>query len=158
MDADLLLRLFSALDEERVEYALIGGLAVNLHGVVRATEDVDLFVRVDAPNVERLKAALRRVFDDPEIDAIAADELAGPYPVVRYVPPGGAFSIDVVTRLGERVDFGDLEVESRDLEGVRVRVATARTLYRLKRDTVRPIDAQDAARLRAAFDLEEDDD
>ena len=31
------------------------------------------------------------------------------------------------------------------------------TLPRLKRDTARPIDAQDAARLRAAFDLEEDD-
>jgi hypothetical protein len=31
------------------------------------------------------------------------------------------------------------------------------TLYRMKKDTVRPIDRADAAALRAAFDLEDED-
>jgi hypothetical protein len=34
-----------------------------------------------------------------------------------------------------------------------VRVATPKALYRLKKDTVRPLDRQDAAALRERFDL-----
>ncbi len=157
MERGVLLQLFGALADEGVEYVLVGGLAVNLHGVIRATEDVDLFVRPDRTNVERLRAALWRVFDDDAIDEITADDLAGEFPVVRYVPPGAGPSIDLVSRLGERVAYADLEAEERDVDGVPVRLATPRTLYRLKCDTARPIDAQDAARLRAAFTLEEDD-
>jgi len=37
-------------------------------------------------------------------------------------------------------------------------VATPRTLYRLKRDTVRPIDRADAQALREMFDIDEDPD
>ncbi len=156
MERSALLRLFRALADEGVAYVLVGGVAVNLHGLVRATEDVDLFVRPDEANVAQLRAALQRVFDDPEIDTITAADLAGPYPVVRDVPPDGSLSVDLLARLGERVGFTDLDAFVCDVDGVPVRLATARTLYRLKRDTARPVDAQDAARLRTAFDLEED--
>ncbi len=41
--------LVVALDEARVEYALVGGLAVAVWGVPRATKDIDLLVeRADA--------------------------------------------------------------------------------------------------------------
>jgi hypothetical protein len=42
------------------------------------------------------------------------------------------------------------------IEGVPVRVATPATLYRMKKDTVRPIDRADAAALRDKFRLAED--
>jgi hypothetical protein len=45
MTLEELLNLLRALNEQSVEYALVGGAAMNLHGVVRATEDIDLFVR-----------------------------------------------------------------------------------------------------------------
>ena len=32
--------LFRTLQEERVDYVVVGGLAINLHGVERATMDV----------------------------------------------------------------------------------------------------------------------
>ena len=54
------------------EYVLVGGVAMGLHGLVRATQDVDLFVRPEADNVARVKAALRAVWDDPAIDECAA--------------------------------------------------------------------------------------
>lgn len=157
MDREQLLHLFAALADEGVEYVLIGGLAVNLHGVVRATEDVDLFVSPDEANMVRLRSALTRLYDDPEIDSIAAEDLSGRYPVVRYVPPDAALTIDLVARLGDRFSIEDLEVEEREIDGIRVRLATPRTLYRMKRDTTRPVDGQDAERLRAAFDLSGDD-
>ena len=37
--------LVAALNEERVPYALCGGLAMAVHGLVRATEDIDLLVQ-----------------------------------------------------------------------------------------------------------------
>jgi hypothetical protein len=45
MDYDDLLLLLRALHGHDVEYVLVGGVAMNLHGIARSTEDVDLFVR-----------------------------------------------------------------------------------------------------------------
>ena len=40
MDLGTLLRRFQALADEGADDGLVGGVPVNLHGVVRATEDV----------------------------------------------------------------------------------------------------------------------
>jgi hypothetical protein len=81
--------------------------------------------------------------------------LAGEYAVVRYGTPD-EFYIDLVARLGETYAYADVEAEWIDSGGVRAHVATPRMLYRMKRDTVRPLDRADAADLKAKFDLEED--
>ena len=60
---------------------------MNLHGLVRNTEDLDIFVAPEQPNVELLKAALRDAFDDPEIETITADDLLGECTAIRYIPP-----------------------------------------------------------------------
>ncbi|MBW6454652.1 MAG: nucleotidyl transferase AbiEii/AbiGii toxin family protein [Trueperaceae bacterium] len=65
MERSTLVELFAALAAEGVDYVLVGGMAVNLHGIVRATEDADLFVRPDEENVARLRRALHRVTGDP---------------------------------------------------------------------------------------------
>lgn len=156
MDAfDDALRVIASLAEAGVEYVVIGGVAMNLHGLARATEDLDVFIRPDPANVERLRAALRAVWDDPSIDEITAEDLCGDYPAVRYGPPTGDFYLDILTRLDEATSYEDLEIQEKDVEGLSVRVASPRTLYRMKRSTVRPIDHADAAALRAAFDLDE---
>ena len=48
---------------------MFGAVALGLHGLARATAELDLFIRPDANDVERLKGALRSVFDDPSIAA-----------------------------------------------------------------------------------------
>jgi hypothetical protein len=150
-------RLLEALEAHGVDYVMIGGAALNLHGLVRATEDVDFFIAPRPDNVERLKRALRTIWNDPSIDEISADDLCGDYPAVRYGPPSGSVYLDILTRLGERVRYEDLRSEVIDLDGVPARVATPRMLYEMKRDTVRPIDKADAEALRDAFDISEDD-
>ena len=147
--------IFRALAEQRVEYAVFGAVALGLHGLARATADLDLFIRPDADNVERLKAALRSVIEDPSIDEISAEDLCGAYPAVRYVPPDG-FGLDLLTRLGETFRYEDLDIEERDYEGVPVRVVTARTLWRMKRDTTRPADRFDADVLSERFGFGEE--
>lgn len=157
MDAlDDALRVIASLNDAGVDYVVVGGVAMNLHGLVRATEDLDVFVRPDPENIDRLRRALRAVWNDPSIEEITAEDLCGDYPAVRYGPPEGSFYLDILTRLGEATSFADLEVEVRDAQGVQARVATPGTLYRMKKNTVRPIDRADAAALRAAFDLEDE--
>ena len=72
---------------------------------------------------------------------------------VRYYPPSGDLYFGLMTRLGEMATFESVEAETKDVQGIRVRVATPAALHRLKRGTIRPIDQQDAAALRNHFDL-----
>ena len=155
MNYDDLLALLGALHRDRVEYVLVGGVALNLHGIVRATEDVDFFVDPTDANIALLRKALRSIWADDEIDGITAEDLRGPYPTIRYGPPDTDYAIDILARLGTAVSFSDLEWESRVIEGVPVRLATPETLHRMKRNTLRPIDRADAAALANKFDLED---
>ena len=153
---DRLVEVLRALDAEAVRYVLFGGQAINLHGLPRFTEDIDVFVDPTVENVDRLRQALKRIWDDPEIDQIRAEDLAGEYAVVRYGTPDG-FAIDVVGRIGEMFAFADLESAHVVVGGAIANVATPRMLYRMKRDTVRPVDKADAADLRDKFALEDED-
>jgi hypothetical protein len=148
-------RILAAFEEEGVRYLIFGGVAMNLHGLPRFTEDLDVFIEPTRENVEAVKRALRRVYDDPSIEEISPDELVGEYPAVQYVPPDGTFHIDILTRLGEAFRFEDLEPDETTLDGVKVKLVSPRTLFRMKRDTVRPKDRLDADGLRAKYGFEE---
>ena len=156
MDRDEVLQVFRAFEAQGLEYVLIGAAAMGFHGVVRATEDLDFFIRPTAENVERLKRAFRQVYDDdPNIDDILAQDLLGEFPAVRYYPPSGDLYFDVMTRLGQAASFENVESMVMEVEGIRVSIATPKALFRLKKGTVRPLDRQDAEALRQRFDLEE---
>ncbi len=60
-DANDLVLLSQALASFGVEYALIGGTAMAVHGFSRATKDIDLLLPVDADNNARLLQALASI-------------------------------------------------------------------------------------------------
>lgn len=155
MDFELTQRVLAALEREGARYVVFGAVALAIHGLPRATEDLDLFIEPDRDNIERVKAALRSVFDDPCIDEITAEDLLGEYPAVQYNPPDGAFHVDLLTRLGELFQFDTLEAERRRFGDVTVSVVTPTMLYRMKRGTVRPKDWGDAARLAEHLKLKD---
>jgi hypothetical protein len=156
MELAITKKVLTALEREGVRYLVFGAVALNLLGLARTTEDLDLFVAPERENIERLKTALRSVFADPAIEEISADELLGNYPAVQYIPPEGDFHLDILTRLGEAFRFTDLEALRVDLDGQQVWVASPRTLYRMKKGTVRAKDWGDAEMLRRRFNLEDD--
>lgn len=149
------IRILNALERGGVRYAVFGAMAMAAHGLDRATRDLDLFVAADDENIERLRGALDSVFNDPELENITAADLRGDYPVIQYGPPDANFTIDIVSRLGNAFAFESLEIVEVDAGGTTFHVVSPATLYRMKRDTTRPRDHDDAARLRRAFDLEE---
>lgn len=149
--------VFNALVQEDVDFVVIGAMAMAAQGLPRATQDLDFFVAPSRDNIEAFKRALTGLFDDPTVDEIDPDELMGDYPAVEYVPPHGRYRIDVLTRLGDAFSWEDVVARAEELMlgGLVVRVATPRLLYDMKKDTVRPQDRADAARIREAFDLED---
>jgi hypothetical protein len=147
-------RILAVFAREGVEYVVVSSMAMAAQGLIRATRDLDVFVSASAANVERLRRALKSLFDDdPNVDQIRAEDLAGDYPAIEYAPPKGEYSIDLLARLGQAFRYETIEYEEIDLDGVRVRVATPTMLYRMKRDTVRPQDRLDAEVLRREFGL-----
>ena len=158
VDRDEIIRVLRAFEAAGLEYVLIGATAMGFHGFVRATEDIDLFIRATPENIERLRAALRETYDgDPHISEILSEDLLGEYPAVRYYPPTGDLYFDVLTRLGETATFETIDAELKEIEGTQVKVATPAALYRLKKGTVRPQDHADAAALRQRFQLKDED-
>jgi len=79
----------------------------------------------------------------------------GEYPAIQYGPPEGPFHIDLLTRLGELLEYATLESERVNFGGLTVTVVTPAMLYRMKARTVRPKDHVDAARIAERFDLKD---
>lgn len=92
--------LLRFLEERGIEHIVIGGFAVNAHGFIRVSKDLDIVPNPNRENLERLANALRELnasnaegddFDDSEfpLDPMSADDLS----------EGGNFRLD--TDLGE---------------------------------------------------------
>jgi len=64
---DELSQLISALDENGVEYAVCGGLALTIHGFPRATFDIDILIRPESLD-ESYKIAARYGYDIRGLD------------------------------------------------------------------------------------------
>lgn len=54
-----LLRFWKIADQYHLKYIMIGGVATNLHGYQRTTEDIDIWINDSKPNKEILRKVLR---------------------------------------------------------------------------------------------------
>ena len=157
VDRDEIIRVLRTFEAVGLEYVLIGAAAMGFHGLVRATEDLDLFIKATPENIERLRSALRQAYDDdPQVNEISSADLLGEYPAVRYFPPTGDLYFDVLTRLGEVANFETVDAQIKEVQGTRVRVATPLALYRMKKSTIREKDHVDASALKERFDLKDE--
>jgi hypothetical protein len=144
---EALQKVITTLDELRVPYALIGGLAVIARGVMRATKDVDLLVDwslleagslAQALNENRLPATFRKGAPD--------DPLVG---LIRIAIPSGAAptKVDILFPSASWQREAVRKAAPLDLEGFAVRVVQAADLFLLKLHAGGPMDFFDAARL-----------
>ncbi len=152
--------IFRVLQDHDVEYVLIGGLAAVLHGSPALTNDADIVPLKDAPNLERLAAALRalearlRVLDSP--DGIRFD----PHPALLQ----SMASLNLTTRCGDLdLTFSPAALDDYDalvahsvvfeIAGMRIKVAALADIIRSKEAAGRP---KDHATLPVLHALEEE--
>ena len=143
------LSVLEALNREGVDYVLIGGFAVVLHGSNRMTEDIDICIRNNEENVERLRKALYMVFKDDSIKEITVPEIEN-YSVIRYGNEDN-FTMDIIGNPGDGFLFENIVSEQIEVDGVEVRIATLESLYKMKEKTYRPIDQIDLVFLAAGI-------
>jgi hypothetical protein len=105
------------LNANRVEYLLVGGYAVGLHGYPRATVDLDVWVGATPGNAQRVLASLREFgFDLP---ALESRLFTDPRSIVRLgVAP---FRIEVMTSI-DGVEFEACRARAVEFEVDDVRV------------------------------------
>lgn len=73
-----------ALEHAGVRYVIAGGLAVNAHGYLRYTKDVDLVIALDDANVRAAMTALTELGYRPAVP-VAAEKFADPAERRRWI-------------------------------------------------------------------------
>jgi hypothetical protein len=144
-------RIFFALDTHKVEYVVVGGVAVQVHGHVRMTNDVDLIPSPTRGNLERLAAALR------DLDALVLNPGSEHLTIDARMPPRATLwqlrtrhgDIDVLHDAPGATPFPQLRQRALlvSLGELTIPVAGRDDLIKMKRASGRPIDLSDIAAL-----------
>ena len=153
------LDLFATLHRHQVEYVLIGGLAVALHGIERNTMDIDLCIVISPDNLRRMIEAAKELNLSPvlpvpletlnQIDtlrqwhqqrnlqafALRTPDLAGvTLDLLLFPPVAPADMCQRAVRL--------------DVSGIPIQLASVDDLIALKQSVGRPIDLADIEHLK----------
>jgi hypothetical protein len=110
------LRIAELLEEEHVEYALIGGYALALQGIVRLTEDVDILVEPTIENARRWVRALSKLPDGAAKELIGDDTLHDEPYAIRI---NDEFTVDVMNS-ASGFTWSQLLPYRRRVEGINV--------------------------------------
>jgi len=153
------LDLFSALHRHQVEYVLIGGLAVALHGVERNTMDIDVSVVISPDNLQHLIDAARELKLHPVLPVPL--ETLGQIDTLRQwreqrnlqafalrTPDMAGVTLDVL--LFPPVPAAEMcqRALRLDVAGTPVNLASVDDLIALKQSVGRPIDIADIEHLK----------
>jgi len=147
--------LIRRLDQQGVEFVLVGGLAVNAWGHLRGTRDLDIVPEPGSENLERLASLLEGIGGRVEVlegrlapSAIGTFLKAGD----RTLVSTDLGPVDVLQGHPQVPRYAELsgEAVAVDLEGVTVRVCSLETLLEMKRASSRPLDRDDVDALEEA--------
>ena len=139
-------KVLAAFEKHKVDYILIGGYAVALYGIPRATNDIDIFVKPEEENFRNLRKALKEVFHDESIEEIKLSDKEK-YQVTRYGTPEG-YAIDILIQLGELFNYYNIKSHEIEINKVKIKIADLDSLIKLKENTLRDIDKEDLYYLR----------
>jgi hypothetical protein len=139
-----LLRVVALLEREGVEYALIGGYALALQGIVRLTEDVDILVRPTEENARRWVRALSDLPDGAAKELVGDDTLHRELYAIRI---NDEFTVAVMNS-ASGFSWDDLAGYRKRVEGVTV--ISLEGLLRMK-EHGRLKDQADAEAIRKAL-------
>ena len=148
-------QLLERLVEAEISFVLVGGLAVNAWGYLRATRDIDVVPRPDAENLAKLDGALKDIGGKVEVD----DGLLDSNAISIFLRTGDRTlvvtdlgRVDILQGLPQIPSFAALDAQAVDvdMDGLAVRVCSLSHLLEMKRASERPRDRDDLEALEAA--------
>ena len=145
-------RACRAFDDAGVDYAVVGGQAVALHGVVRGTLDLDVVLRWEPEVVGAAEAALRKMGLVSRLPITAVHVVANRDRYIKernlmawtfYNPEVPLEEVDIIISY----DLAGKPVSRVAVGGGSVAVLSAAALIEMKRASGRPQDLEDARAL-----------
>ena len=76
--------ILEGLYKSKVRYLIAGGLSVNLYGVPRVTQDIDIVIAMDRENVLKITSLLKELGYVPRLP-VSPDDLANPDKVKDWI-------------------------------------------------------------------------
>jgi predicted nucleotidyltransferase len=146
--------LLERLREAEIDFVLVGGLAVNAWGYLRATRDIDLVPDPSAENLARLDTLLVELGGRVEV----GERLLEPSAIRTFLRTGDRTlvltdlgRIDVLQGLPQVPSFAALDEKASevDIDGLVVKVCAFDDLLAMKRASDRPRDRDDLEALEA---------
>ena len=149
----LLVRVATALDAAKVPYALVGGYAVALHGVVRGTVDIDLVLSFRLRHFSGADAAFRSIGLTPRLPVTAEEVFRfreeyvenrhlSAWTFVNEADPSEI--VDVILTH----DLAGLKTKRVLVQGRAIKIVAIDDLIRMKSEAGRPQDLEDVRALR----------
>jgi len=143
---DELSQLISALDENEIEYAVCGGLALAIHGFVRATVDIDVLIQPESLE-KAYQAAAEKGFDIRGLDISFKERAVEIRRVSKIDDNSEVLSLDLLLVTPQVEDVWRTR-ETIDFLGKRLWVVSREGLVKMKRLAGRPQDLADIERLK----------
>jgi hypothetical protein len=158
--------VFRSLRKNEIHYAVAGGVALVLHGVVRFTADLDLIVDLERENLGRFVRTVAELGYCPR-NPVNAGDLLDPairemwkrekgMEVFSFIDPSQPMTlIDVF--IEEKIPFREVmqEIVHMEARGIIIPVVSLRHLKRLKKAAGRPQDLADIEAIEALESEEE---
>ena len=154
-----LFEILVALEAEKVEFIVAGGVAIVLQGIERATMDLDLSVRMDRGNLERFLIVMKRLgltprapvpaetILDPElVEQMVKEKNAIVFTFIDLKNPFRQVDLFLKPELSYEALAGD--VEKFTLSGHQVAILSKQKLISLKRQ-VKPLREKDQFDIQA---------
>ena len=156
---ELFKKIFSCLNGKSVQYLVVGGVAVNLYGIERATADLDLVVLLEKSNLERFIEAIHELGLRPKmpvkLEDLVDDEKRKSWIIDKnmkvfalYDPQNPFFLLDVL--IDAPFDVAAMRSRRKELplEDTVIPIAAIEDLISMKEGTDRPQDRADVFHLR----------
>lgn len=146
-------KLISTLNTNKIPYALTGGYAVALHGVVRATMDIDLVLMIETEVFEKFATIMKELGLQSRIPILAKElvEFREEYinkrnliawSFVNYKDPSQVVDV-LITE-----DIRNLKIETINVGQLKLKIVSVKDLIRMKQISARPQDLIDITNLK----------
>lgn len=148
--------IFEVLSRHAVEYVVIGGIAVQVHGHRRTTKDLDIVPDPSAENAERLAAALAELEARPREVPGAGPPTAEQLRMAPIVPPLSTRhgELRVLNDVPGAAPYGELRERAivLELDGIPLAIAGRDDVIAMKRASGRESDLRDIEFITALED------
>jgi hypothetical protein len=146
--------ILRSLEKEKVDYAVIGGVAVVLYGYVRFTKDIDLMIDFSEENLKRFMRVLSVLNFQPgiPIEPMEMVDMNKRKEWIReknakvltfYNPESQLLQIDVLLTK----NIADVKRTRKRIDDFEISVVDYEDLLEMKKETARPTDLIDIEKL-----------